>query len=107
MTSKCHLQTLLHTTMPVAIQYRRIRPVHDTEEGARGQAKVHMVKKEGWNDTRVPVIFKKTVQARHREIVPERVDDSCIEVHGNEGWIGNYERMSEANEWSEDISENK
>ena len=53
MTSKCHLQTLLHTTMPVAILDRRIRPGHGTEEGARGQAKEHVVKEEGWSDTRM------------------------------------------------------
>ena len=35
----------------------------------------------------------------------DNVDDSCVEIHGNEGWIGNYERMSEASEWSGDVSD--
>ena len=51
------------------------------------------------------------MQARHGEDVPDpggkddNVDDSCVEIHGNEGWIGNYERMSEASEWSGDVSD--
>ena len=90
-TSKCHLQTPLHTTMPGAILDRRFRPRHDTREGARGQAK-----EEGWSDTMVSGIFENAVQARHGEIVPDpggnddRADDSCLEIHGNEGWIENY-----------------
>ena len=92
--------------MPGAILDRRFRPRHDTREGARGQAK-----EEGWSDTMVSGIFENAVQARHGEIVPDpggnddRTDDSCLEIHGNEGWIGNYERTSKANEWSEDVSD--
>ena len=43
--------------MPGAILNRRFRPGHNTEEGARGQAKEYVVKKEGLSNTRVPGIF--------------------------------------------------
>ena len=49
------------------------------------------------------------VPACHGEIVTEPgskdddMDKSCVEIHGNEGWMGKYERMSEANEWVEDV----
>ena len=75
------------------------------------EAREHVVKEVGWSDTRVPKILEEPVQARHGEVVTDpggkddNVDDSCMEIHGNEGWIENYERMSEANEWSEDVSD--
>ena len=50
------------------------------------------------------------VPACHGEIVTEPgskdddMDKSCVEIHGNEGWMGKYERMSEANKWVGDVS---
>ena len=35
----------------------------------------------------------------------DNADDSCVEKHGNEEWIGDYEKISETNEWSEDVSD--
>ena len=32
-------------------------------------------------------------------------DDSNVEIHGNEGWIEDYERMCEAATWSGDASD--
>ena len=111
-------QTLVPIMMPVEILDRLIRHRRDTGEDARGQAREHMVMEMGWSDTRVPVILVEPVPARHEEVVTDPggkdddVDESCVEIHCNEGWIGKYEKMSEANEWSgdvsdKDISENK
>ena len=100
--SKSPLQTLLPATMPVEILDRHIRPGHNTKEDARGQGACG----QGGGLER-----HQGTQDRHGEVVTDpggkddNVDDSCMEIHGNEGWIENYERMSEANEWSEDVSD--
>ena len=62
----------------------------------------------GWSDTRMPVILVEPMPARHGEVVSDPGDDmdeSCVEIHGNEGWMVKYERMSEANEWFGDVSD--
>ena len=60
-----------------------------------------MTKDLGWTDTGEHKILREAVQAHHGEDVsnPDGEDgnDSCVEIHGNEEWIGDYERMSDGN----------
>ena len=65
----------------------------------------------GWSNTGVPVIFVEPMPEHRGEVITnpgaedDEVDGSCVEFHGNEGWLPKYERMSETNEWFGDVSD--
>ena len=64
----------------------------------------HVIMEMGWSDTGVPVILVEPMPERRGEAVTDpgdkddEVDRSCVEIHGNEGWLAKYERMTKANE---------
>ena len=94
--SKGPLQTMISTTMPAGSLDRTIRTGQGAEGNARVQAKGHVTSDAGKHRTRQ----EEDVSNPDRD-----KDDSCVEIHGNEGWMEDYERMSEATTWSGDASD--
>ena len=92
--------------MLVGILDRALRSRQDTARDVHGQAEKHVTKDVGWTDTRGHGILRVAVQAHQGEDVSDpngkdgSENDSCVAIHGNEDWIRNYEKMSEATMWS-------
>ena len=82
--------------MPVGSLDKAIGLEKNTEGAVRGQTVGHMNSDTGECETR---------QAEDVSNPDEGNDNSYEETHSNEGWIEDYERMSEATTWSGDASD--
>ena len=89
-------QKLLPIMILVEMFDRLVSREHNTKEDVRDIAKEHVIMEMGWSDTRVPVIFMEPMPERRGEVITnpgdkdDEVDRSCVEVHGNEGWLAKY-----------------
>ena len=83
-------QTLMPIMIPLEIHDRLSRHEHDTRDGAKGQAREHVIMEMSWSDTSMPVILADRMPARNGDDVNDVAEGLCVEIEGNKDWLAKY-----------------